>query len=308
MSELWISERFKDSVETGWRVKKTLYHAVSEFQTIDIVETDFYGRMLLLDGLVMTTEKDEFIYHEMISHIPMLAHPNPKQVLVIGGGDGGTVREVLKHPSVERVVLCEIDGLVIESSREFLPSIAGALDDPRVDIQVRDGAAYIAEIARGSGVEAEGPKQSDSKFDVILIDSTDPIGPGGHLFTKEFYTHVLQALTENGVVANQSESPISQAEEVTRVNTLLNSVFPVVKTYTAMIPTYPGCQWTWSFSSKKANPLDNIDAKRVAEIEKTCQYFNAQVHHAVFALPNYIRALIKPTSYLFQNAKEAVLV
>jgi len=284
--ELWVSEKYHDAVETSWKTTETLYHAESEFQVVDIVDTKYWGRMLLLDGLVMTTEKDEFVYHDMISHIPMLAHPNPKQVLVIGGGDGGTVREVLRHPSVERVVLCEIDGLVIESCRKFLPSIAGALDDPRVDIQVRDGAAYIA-------------SHTDA-FDVILIDSTDPIGPGERLFNESFYKNVLKALTKNGVIAAQTESPISQPAEVTRVNDLLNSVFPLTKTYTAMIPTYPGGQWTWTYCAKDANhgPFDHVQADRVNALEVGSKFFNRDVHKAVFALPNYIRALIKPQSVL----------
>ncbi|MEB3287828.1 MAG: polyamine aminopropyltransferase [Vampirovibrionales bacterium] len=292
--DLWVSERFKDAVETRWRVKETLYHAQSEFQTVDIVDTEFWGRMLLLDGLVMTTEKDEHTYHEMITHTPMLAHPNPKQVLVIGGGDGGTIREVLKHPSVERAVLCEIDQLVIDSSREFLPSIAGALDDPRVDIQVRDGAAYIAQHA--------------NTFDVILIDSTDPIGPGARLFNHEFYTNVKNALSEQGVMAAQTESPISQPSEVREINTLLNGVFPVVKTYTNMIPTYPGNQWTWTFCSKQQGPFDLVDAKRVEAIEKTCRVFNRHVHRAIFALPNYIQEMIAPHSFLYAKQSEPLSV
>lgn len=275
--DLWIRERFQDRTELGYKVTDVLHHSVSDFQVVDVVETVALGRMLFLDGMVMTSERDEFIYHEMIAHIPMLAHPNPKTVLVIGGGDGGTIREVLKHPSVERAVLCEIDGEVIEVCKKYLPSIAGQLDDPRVEIEVRDGAAYIA--------------QHKNTFDVILIDSTDPIGPGEKLFTQEFYTHVREALTENGIMANQSESAMAVPEECVRINKLLKSVFPVVVPYTACVPSYPGAQWTWSFCSKGLQPLENINESVAAELEKTTKYYNREVHKAVFALPNYVKRL-----------------
>jgi spermidine synthase len=274
--DLWVRERFQDRAELGYKVIDVLHHSVSPFQEIDVVDTVALGRMLFLDGMVMTSERDEFIYHEMI---PMLAHPNPRNVLVIGGGDGGTIREVLRHPSVERAVLCEIDGEVIDVCRKYLPTIAGKLDDPRVEIEVRDGAAYIA--------------QHKNTFDVILIDSTDPIGPGEKLFTREFYQNVLEALTENGIMANQSESPISAPEECRRINQLLRSVFPYVQPYTACVPSYPGAQWIWSFCSKGIKPLDNPNMKVAEELEKTCRYFNRDVHKAVFVLPNYVRAVFE---------------
>lgn len=275
--DLWVRERFQNRTELGYKVTQVLHHSVSDFQEVDVVETVALGRMLFLDGMVMTSERDEFIYHEMIAHIPMLAHPNPKSVLVIGGGDGGTIREVLKHPSVERAVLCEIDGEVIEVCKKYLPSIAGKLDDPKVEIEVRDGAAYIAE--------------HPNTFDVILIDSTDPIGPGEKLFTQEFYTHVLAALTENGIMACQSESPVAVPDECIRINRLLKSVFPYVQPYTACIPSYPGGQWTWSFCSKGLKPLEQINASVAAELEKQCRFYNREIHKTVFVLPNYVKAV-----------------
>ncbi len=274
--DLWLSERYRDA-GVEFRVTKTLFHSVSEFQTVDIVETAAYGRMLLLDGAIMTTEKDEFVYHEMISHIPLLAHPNPKQVLVIGGGDGGTIREVLKHPSVERAVLCEIDGMVIDASREYLPTIAGKLGDPRVDIQVRDGAAYIRDHA--------------NTFDVILIDSSDPEGPALSLFNEAFYTDAKNALTENGILTAQTGSALSQAQEVRDTYRMLRKVFPQVQAYTGCVATYPGHQWTWSFCSKGVKPLESINEALAKEIEKTTQYYNRDVHKAAFALPNYVQEL-----------------
>lgn len=273
--DLWVTERHLDRSALGFRVTDVLYHGQSEFQAIDIVDTVAKGRMLLLDGMIMTCEQDEFIYHEMIAHIPMLAHPNPRTVLVIGGGDGGTIREVLKHPTVERAVLCEIDGEVIEVCKRFLPTIAGKLEDPRVEIEVRDGAAYIAE--------------HPDTFDVILIDSTDPIGPGEKLFTEQFYRNTLAALTQNGIMACQSESPISVPDECRRINKLHTAVFPFVQPYTACIPTYPGAQWTWTFCSKGIKPFDSVNDQLAAELEKTCRYFNRDIHKAAFVLPNYAR-------------------
>jgi spermidine synthase len=277
--DLWVRERFLDKFEQGYRVSEVLHFSRSEFQEISVVTTEALGRMLLLDGMIMTTERDEFIYHELISHIPLLAHPNPKRVLVIGGGDGGTIREVLKHPSVEKAVLCEIDGDVIDVCRKYLPSIAGKLDDPRVEIVVRDGAAYIAEHA--------------NTFDAILIDSTDPIGPGEKLFTESFYRSVLAALTENGVMACQSESPIAVPDECIRINRLLRSVFPYVQTYTACVPTYPSGQWSWTFCSRGLRPLDAINESVADMLAKDCKYYNRQVHQAVFALPNNMRPLFE---------------
>lgn len=261
------------------KVKDYLYKDKSEFQTIDIIDTDAFGKMLLLDGLVMTSERDEFFYHEMISHIPMLSHPNPKQVLVIGGGDGGTIREVLNHPCVERAVLCEIDGLVIDACKEYLPSIAGRLDDPKVELQVRDGVEYIS--------------QQKQQFDIILIDSTDPMGPGVGLFTEEFYNNVKAALKPGGIMAAQSESPFANEKEMKLMYPLLRKVFPVVETYTGPIPTYPGGYWSWAFCSETVKPLDYIDEKRAEVIENDAKLYNRELHQAVFCLPNFVKKIVK---------------
>lgn len=276
---LWFTEH-DGAAGVTYKVTDVLYSKQSAFQKVDIVQTESYGRMLLLDGLVMTNEKDEFIYHELISHVPMLAHPNPRQVLVIGGGDGGTVREVLKHPSLERVVLCEIDGDVINSCREFLPTIAGKLGDPKVEIVVGDGAAYIA--------------NHKNAFDVIIIDSTDPdIGPGEKLFTDEFYNNALEALTGQGIMVAQSESPMHDDKEVSRIYQLLPRHFPIVRTFFAAIPSYPGGQWTWAYCAKNIEPLAQINEPVAKALEADCKYYNREVHRAVFALPNYVRRLTR---------------
>jgi spermidine synthase len=264
----------------------TLYHAQSPYQTIDIIDTKAYGRMLLLDGKVMTTERDEFIYHEMLAHIPLMAYAStapPQHVVIIGGGDGGTVREVLKHPSVQRVVLCEIDADVIEACRQFLPGIAGKIDDARVDRRDGDGVAYVKQLAQ----EAPGT------VDVFLIDATDPLGPGEGLFTEPFYENVRTCLTEGGVVALQSESPWAQQRAFQLIQRTLREVFPIVQPYVAAVPTYPGGYWSWTFCSmtKDGRKLAPTTEALAADLEKQCRFYNRHVHGAVFALPNFVRQL-----------------
>lgn len=276
--DLWYTEKNNLNFGITIKVNKTLYHGKSEFQTIDVLETDAFGRLLLLDGLVMTTEKDEFVYHEMISHIPMLNHKNPENVLVIGGGDGGTIREVLKHPSVKKAVLCEIDGDVIEVCCKYLPSIAGKLNDSRVEIHVKDGIDFIA--------------KHKNAFDVILIDSTDPMGPGEGLFTKEFYTNVKEALKPGGIMAAQSESPFANKREMMLIYPLLKSVFPIVKSYTAPITTYPGGYWSWCFCSADVSPNSYVNEEIAKEIEKETKYYNRGIQESAFVLPNFVKELV----------------
>lgn len=275
---IWYTEKHEDKIGITLKVNNILYSGQSQFQKVEIIESEAYGKMLLLDGLVMTSEKDEFFYHEMISHIPLLAHSNPQSVLVIGGGDGGTVREVLKYHSVKEIILCEIDELVIDISREYLPTIAGKLDDTRVKIHIEDAVKYIAD--------------QKNRFDVVLIDSTDPLGPGVGLFTEEFYTNVKESLKPGGVMAAQTESPIACKNEFKLINQLLNQVFPVVKPYFAPVPTYPGGYWSWTFCSVEIQP-ENRNQQFAAELENRTKYYNRDIHSAVFAMPNYIRELIK---------------
>lgn len=276
-TDIWYTEKHENKAGITLKVKNILYSGESDYQKVDVIDTEAYGKMLLLDGLVMTSEKDEFFYHEMISHIPLLAHQSPESILVIGGGDGGTVREVLKHPTVKEVVLCEIDQKVIDVSREFLPTIAGKLDDPRVTINVQDAIEYI--------------KEQKDRFDVVLIDSTDPLGPGVGLFTEEFYINVKNSLKNGGIVVPQSESPLACQKEFKLINKLLNKVFSVVVPYFAPVPTYPGAYWSWTFCSNGVKP-ELINDAFARELEKTTKYYNRDIHKAVFAVPNYVKELI----------------
>lgn len=261
------------------KIKEVLFSEQSPFQKVEILDSDSaLGKILTLDDLMMTTEGDEYFYHEMIAHIPMMNHKAPKSVLVIGGGDGGTVREVLKHDTVEKVVLCEIDGMVIDVCKKYLPSIAGELDNPKVEILVEDAIEYI--------------KTKRDEFDIILIDSTDPMGPGEGLFTEEFYTNVKKSLKKGGIVAAQSESPVVNKEEIKKMYTLLKKVFPITSTFTSPIPTYPGGYWAWAFCSEEVEPLSYIDEKRCEEITKTCKIYNKEYHLARFALPNFLKQIL----------------
>lgn len=223
--ELWFTEKQTESYGITAKIKQTLHTEQTEFQKLDMVETEEFGNMLILDGMVMTTKKDEFVYHEMVAHVPLFTHPNPENVLVVGGGDGGVIREVLKHPSVKKATLVEIDGKVIEYSKKFLPEIAGELENPRVEVIVGDGFMHIAE--------------AENEYDVIMVDSTEPVGPAVNLFTKGFYAGIAKALKEDGIFVAQTDNPWFKADLIREVQRDVKEIFPIVKLYTANVPTYP---------------------------------------------------------------------
>ena len=266
-----VDEKFGITI----KVDNVLFSGHSKYQKVDVLESQSHGCILTLDGLMMTTEQDEFYYHEMISHVPLCSHKNPETVLVIGGGDGGTVREVLKHDCVKKVVLCEIDEMVIDVSKKYLPTIACGLDDPRVEIVVGDAIEYI--------------KDKKDCYDVILIDSTDPMGPGEGLFTEEFYNNVKSALKKGGIMSAQSESPFANQKEMKMMYSLLKKVFPITTAFIGPIPTYPGGNWSWAFCSESVKPLSYIDEKRAEKVTKECRIYNTDIHSACFALPNFIK-------------------
>lgn len=273
--ELWYTEKHSDNVGITLKITQTLFSGRSDFQQLEILDTLEYGRMMLLDGLVMVTERDEFIYHDMITHPALFTHPAPKKVLVIGGGDGGSIREIVRHPEVELAVLCEIDGLVIEKSLEFLPSMSSAIngEHPRVKLHVDDGLAYI--------------RQHQGEFDVILVDSTDPIGPAVGLFEEDFYRLVFSALKEDGIMVAQSESPFYHADIQKTMFRNLRTVFPIVEMYQAFIPTYPSGFWSFAFASKKYHPVRDFDAERAAKRDFHTRYYNENLHLGAFMLPTF---------------------
>nr|WP_180994342.1 spermidine synthase [Bacillus sp. Marseille-P3661] len=276
MMELWFTEKQTESFGITVKIKQTLHTEQTEFQKLDMVETEEFGNMLLLDGMVMTTEKDEFVYHEMVAHVPLFTHPNPENVLVVGGGDGGVIREILKHPSVKKATLVDIDGKVIEYSKKFLPSIAGELDNPRVDVQVGDGFMHIAE--------------SDNKYDVIMVDSTEPVGPAVNLFTKGFYAGIAKALKEDGLFVAQTDNPWFKADLIRDVQRDVREIFPITRLYIANIPTYPSGMWTFALGSKRYDPLE-VAEDRFHEIDT--KYYTKELHKAAFVLPRFVQDLTK---------------
>ena len=234
---IWFTEKQTENFGITMKVNRTLHTEQTEFQKLDMIETEEWGNMLLLDDMVMTSTRDEFVYHEMVAHVPLFTHPNPENVLVVGGGDGGVIREILKHPSVKKATLVDIDGKVIESSKKFLPEIAGKLDDPRVDVQVGDGFMHIA--------------KSENEYDVIMVDSTEPVGPAVNLFTKGFYAGISKALKEDGIFVAQSDNPWFKADLIRDVQRDVKEIFPITSLYLANIPTYPSGLWAFTIGSKK---------------------------------------------------------
>jgi spermidine synthase len=253
----------------------------SPYQRIEIYENPAFGRMLVLDGLVQTSERDEFMYHEMLVHVPLLTHPEPRRVLVIGGGDGGTLRRVLEHPSVERAVMVEIDERVTILCRELMPGIAGAaFDDPRAEVLVADGAAYV--------------REGGDPFDVIVIDSSDPVGPGEILFTTEFYAQVRARLARGGLMAAQSGSPLFQQREVNRTFASVSEAFPDVRLYLGNVAVYPGSLWSYFVAGERVTIDAAAAEKRAAERGIACRYWSADLHAGAFALPQIVKDVIAP--------------
>ncbi len=250
-------------IEYRYGVDRVLYKGKSNFQQIMVFENPYFGRMLILDGIVQLTERDEFFYHEMLTHVVMHAHPNPKKIVVIGGGDGGTVREVLKHKTVEKVYFVEIDKKVIDISRKYFPSVACSIHDPRVEIKNMDGADFV--------------QKRSLDIDIVIVDSTDPIGFATSLFTKKFFASVKNSLIDNGMFVTHSESLLLHKDIVIEVQRTLKEVFPKVDLYTAPIATYPGNWWTFAVASKGPSPRE---MRRKFEIKT--KYYSDEIHQNAF--------------------------
>ena len=279
--ELWYTEQHTGNVRFSIRVDEHLFTGQSEFQRIDVFKAKEFGTFLTLDGLMMVTEKDEFIYHDMIVHVPMATNPSVKNVLVIGAGDGGTVRELTRYATVEKIDMVEIDKMVVEVCRKYLPQTACKLDDPRVRIYYEDGLKFV--------------RSKENAYDLIIVDSTDPFGPGEGLFTREFYGNCYKALKEDGILVNQHESPYyeSYAQAMQRAHKRIKEFFPICKVYQAHIPTYPSGHWLFGFASKKYDPLRDLDEQAWNELDLRTKYYNTDIHKGSFALPNYVRALLE---------------
>ncbi|MGP8026208.1 MAG: polyamine aminopropyltransferase [Acidocella sp.] len=281
MTETWFNETLYPDWGQRFKFVRQLARVQSPFQDIAVFETDSHGRVLTLDGVVQITERDEFVYQEMLAHVPLLAHGNARNVLIIGAGDGGVLKRVLMHKNVERAVMAEIDGEVIRLSKEFLPGIGGdAWNDPRADVIVGDGIDYVK-------------KAPDASFDVIIVDSTDPIGVGEVLFTDEFYQNAARILTPQGLIVNQCGVPFMQADELHETSLRRQQFFPHVTAYIAAVPTYVGGYMTLGWAGKDASltqhPVEVIAARaEAAGIAGKSGYWSPHVHVASFWLPPYI--------------------
>ncbi len=279
--ELWFSERHTPNVKFSIKVDRQLYSGQSEFQRIDVFDSIEFGRFLTLDGYMMLTEKDEFIYHEMITHVPMAVHPNPRNVLVIGAGDGGVIRELTRYKQVEHIDLVEIDEMVIEVCKKHLPQTASEFHDERVHIYIEDGVKYI--------------RSCENQYDLIIVDSTDPFGPGEGLFTKEFYGSCYKALREDGIMVNQHESPFYREDvaAMQRAHKRIAECFPISRVYQAHIPTYPSGHWLFGFASKKYHPVAHFDVSAWQSLELMTRYYNPKLHVGSFSLPTYVEKLLR---------------
>ncbi|MCL2225502.1 MAG: polyamine aminopropyltransferase [Defluviitaleaceae bacterium] len=278
--ELWFSEMHTPNVKLSVKVEKQLCCVQSKYQRIEIFESPEFGRFLTLDGFMMLTEKDEFIYHEMITHVPMATHPNAENILVVGAGDGGVMRELGKYPQIKNIDVAEIDSEVVRLCKEFLPKTAIGFADPRVNIFYEDGLKFV--------------RSREDEYDIIIVDSTDPFGPGEGLFSKEFYGNCFKALKADGILINQHESPFYEkdAQIVKRAHKRIVESFEMSRVYQAHIPTYPSGHWLFGFASKGIHPSKDLDDNRWNALQIPTRYYNTNLHQGAFYLPCYVEELL----------------
>ena len=270
----WIYEDEDGKLRYGYAVSAELAHVKSEFQDIKVVDSLAYGKILLIDDVVMITEKDEFVYREMISHVPLCHHTKPRDVLVIGGGDGGVVREIVRYAEVEAVTMCEIDGAVVEVCQQHFPDLTHGLQDERVQVKTADGLKFLADHAPES-------------YDVVIVDSTDPVGPGLCLFTPEFYASVASALRADGVMAAQTESPWAKPELLRRIDGNIKSAFQHVHPYIGTVPTYPRSLWSWTLAANRTLVPASFARQRFANVAPHLRYLTADLMTSAFHLPRF---------------------
>jgi len=276
---MWIEEKLeiKNGRALKVRITKSLEKIKSEFQEIEVVESESFGKILLIDGIIMLTDADEFCYHEMITHIPLCVHPKAQKVLVIGGGDGGTVREILKHDSVNEVDVCEIDEKVIEISKKHFPYLANSFNDPKVKVYCEDGNKFI--------------KNHKDEYDIIIVDSSDPIGPAEVLFRREFYEAMYQALKNNGIVVTQAESFFYHKKIIKSLFSFIKEIYPISEYYYTLVPTYPSGIIGFTFCSKKYHPIQDFNETEILKLNDL-KYYNQKIHKASFALPAFVQEYI----------------
>ncbi|MFH2048103.1 MAG: polyamine aminopropyltransferase [bacterium] len=282
MSDLWnvwYSELHEGHSGLTIKVDKIIESVESDFQRIDVLQTRDFGKMLVLYGSLMVCDNDNNAYNEMLAHVSLFTHPSPKKVLIIGGGDCGTLTEVLKHPEVESCTMCEIDKMVVEVSKKYFPNLTKGIDDPRAKLIFDDGKIFI--------------ETTNEKFDIILLDLSDPIGPAAELFQKEFHQKVYDCLNNDGIMIAQSESPFYNKETVKTLYKNFNEIFPIAKMYTCFMPIYPSTYWSFAFCRKKYDPIESFDQNRYDKLNLETKYYNDQIHRASFALPQFVKEIIE---------------
>ncbi len=275
-NEFWLTEDERGNIKLDYRLKSIVSAKYSRYQHVSIVDSYDFGRCLVLDGIIQTTALDGYIYNEMISHVPMVTHPDPQHVLIIGGGDCGAANEVSKYDEPKNIDMVEIDSTVVEECRKHLPEVAGqGAMDKRVNILYKDGLEHV--------------KEKTNQYDIAIIDSSDPIGPATKLFEKEFYVDVSRCLKEDGLMVCQSESPVFYRDIMMKTYNILNELFPIVRLYLAVVPSYPGGLWSFTLASKKFDPLK-------ADLTRLCEhtnYINEGVFKGSFNLPNFLKRCIE---------------
>ena len=276
---VWYSELHNGLSGLTVKVDRIIESHQSEFQRIDVVDSKDFGKMLVLYGSLMVCENDNNSYNEMLAHVPLFAHPDPRRVLIIGGGDCGCLTEVLKHPEVESCTMCEIDKMVVEIAQRHFPQLTAGIHDKRARLIFDDGKKFI--------------EDRSEQYDIILLDLSDPVGPAAELFQKPFHREVYNSLADDGIMVAQSESPFYNAETVTQMYRNLRDVFPIVRMYTCFMPIYPSGYWSFAFCSKKYDPIENFDLKRYQKLQLTTQYYNNDVHTGAFALPQFVKNLLE---------------
>ena len=281
VSSNWFCEAWEERTAFAVRISSTLLETVSDFQKIEVFDSEVMGKVLILDGCFMVTEKDHFIYHEMLVHPAMAVVPRVRKALVIGGGDGGAVTEMVKYPHVESITLCEIDPMVVSVCREHFPEVSAGLSDPRVCIIHEDGAVYV--------------RDTQNQYDLILVDSTDPVGPGTALYETWFYEAVRKCLADDGAAIFQTESPMFMENVFSMVFSDLRDVFGTdrARPYLATVPSYPGGLWSFAFCSRNRDPLEKSPMEPPPDVRSRLRYYNREVHGAAFVLPVFVRTLLE---------------
>ncbi|MEX0772041.1 MAG: polyamine aminopropyltransferase [Balneolales bacterium] len=281
---LQFNEFYNENTGLTIGIKRLLFAEQSEFQLVEVYETDTWGNLMVIDGMVMLSEVDEFVYHEMLTHVGMFSHPNPEKVLIIGGGDGGTAREVLKHKAVQSVDMVEIDETVVRAAKQFLPNV-GDFDNPRLNVVYENGLTFV--------------EKSDNKYDVIIIDGSDPVGPAVGLFKKAFYEGCHRALTGNGVLTAQTESPWISGyhKNIKDLFNALDEIFNTSDMYLGFVPLYPAGMWSFAYASKNHHAHNPEVMERVRagtlNMKPALRYYNEEIHKGSFALPNFVRDIVK---------------